>query len=182
MNYLDIYNKVFKLKNYNIHVINRRRYDFVLNEITTNNYNNIIDISSGRGWLIKYINELDRGVKITSTDLKKFNDYDVNFIRLDLSDKNDYTITEKFDMLSCLDVLEHIEEKHIDDALSFFTTLSENVCISVANSQSIHNGIDLHLIKKNKDWWDEVMSRHFDITNSFRSFGNKLYSYTLKSK
>jgi len=184
MDYSGIYKKLFNVKdNYNVHVSDKERYDFVIEEINKNNFKNIIDISSGRGYFIKYLKEKSQNVEITSTDLEKFNDYDVKFIKLDLSDKSDYDkFTEKYELLSCMDVLEHIEEKHIDDILLFFCGLSDKFCFTIANHSDVHNGVELHVTRQNKDWWDKKLSNYFTIKNSFVKYDNRLYCYILDKK
>lgn len=184
MNYIDIYKNLFiKKDNYNVHILDKERYDFVINEIINNDHKKIIDISSGRGFFIKYLLEKKSAVEITSTDLEKFHNYDVNFIKLDLSNKSDFlNITEKYDLLSCMDVLEHIEEKYIEDILLFFTGLSNNFCFTIANHSDIHNGVELHVTRKNKDWWDKKLNNYFTIKNSFVKYDNRLYCYVLEKK
>ncbi len=115
--------------------------------------------------------------------MEKFHNYDVNFIKLDLSNSSDYDkFTETYDLLSCMDVLEHIEEKHINDILSFFCKLSQKFCFTIANHSDIHNGIELHVTRKNKEWWDKKLNNYFNIKNSFVKYDNRLYCYTLEKK
>jgi hypothetical protein len=213
MNYLKTYTDIFKLKNihlisqfkkYNVskesidfftQIINENgddymyndggvdRYDFVVEEIVKNNYKKIIDISSGRGLLIEAIKNVNPNIDITSTDLSKFNEIDVKFIELDLTNKNDYhKVIEKYEFLSCLDVLEHIEEKYIEDILIFFKSLAENFIFTIANHSDIINGIELHLIQKDKIFWNILLTKHFEIVDTFSKYNNKLYCYILKNK
>ena len=180
----SIYKRIFmKHKEYNVHDIDKDRYDFVIDGIIDNDYNKIIDISSGRGSLIKHLRNKKQDIHITSTDIHKFNNLDVEFIQLDLTKKDDLNkITETYDMLSCLDVLEHIEEKHINDVLLAFKKISNHFCFTVANHSEIIDRFELHLIQKNKDWWDEIFENHFTIINSFVKYDDRSFCYTLKNK
>lgn len=184
MKYKEVYDNIFNTKmRYNVHIGDKDRYDFVIENIIQNNYKKIIDISSGRGYFIKYLKELKNDIDITSTDLKKFNNIDVKFIELNLCEKSDYQkIVEKYDHLSCMDVLEHVEEKHIEDILQFFSTLSNNFCFTIANHSDVQNGVELHLIQKNMNWWNDVLNRNFIIIKSFSKYNNRLYCYVLRGK
>jgi len=179
----DTYKNIFNGNDgYNLHIIDKERYDFVIDDVIRYKHKKLIDISSGRGFLIKYLKELIRDIEITSTDLEKFNNLDVEFIRLDLCEKDDYkNVMGTYDLLSCLDVLEHVEEKYIDDILMFFRTLSNRFCLGVANHPDIQNGIELHLIQEDKDWWDRKLSKYFKIIESFKMYDDKLYCYILES-
>lgn len=184
MNTEEIYKNVFqKNPNYNVHISDKERYNFVINEVIVNNYKKIIDISSGRGFYIKNLLKRINNVDITSTDLFKFNNIDIKFIKLNLSNVDDYVnITEKYEFLSCLDVIEHVGEEHLDNIFTFFSKILNNFCFSIANHSDIENGIELHLIQKNKKWWDDMLSNYFDIKNSFVKYNNRLYCYVLKNK
>lgn len=184
IDYNAIYNNVFSTKQgYNVHIKDKDRYDFVINEVTNNGYHKIIDISSGRGYLLKYLKESIKDIDITSTDLEKFNDYDVSFVKMDLSKEDEYNnIQDTYDFLSCLDVLEHLDIKHTNGILSFFSKLSDNVCLTVANHSDMPSGIQLHLVQENKTWWDNIISIYFTIDSSFSNRNGDLYSYVLKSK
>lgn len=184
MKYEEIYENVFNNKpNYNVHISDKDRYDFVIEEVIFNKYKKIIDISSGRGYFIKYLSELKQDIDITSTDIKKFNNIDVKFIELNLTQKSDYLkFVEKYDHLSCMDVLEHIEEKYIDDILQFFCTLSNKFCFTIANHSDVQNGVELHLIQKDVEWWNNVLSKYFIIKKDFKKYNDRLYCYVLESK
>lgn len=184
MKYKKIYNEIFSNNiEYNNHIIDRDRYNFAINEVINKNYKKIIDISSGRGYYIKYLMEHDKTIDITSTDISKFNDIDIRFIELDLVNKEDYLkLNPQYDFLTCLDVLEHIEEEYIDQVLEFLSNIATNFCFSIANHSDIQKGVELHLIQKNKEWWDNKLNNYFTIYNSYSIYNNRLYCYILKSK
>jgi hypothetical protein len=183
VDYVNVYKNIFSQNNiYNEHINDRERYDFVIDEIKKNNYNKVIDISSGRGNMIKCIKDIFPDINITSTDLLKFNDIKVDFIQLDLTSENDRnSVRDKYDFLSCLDVLEHIEENEINNILRFFKSISKNFCFSIANHSDVQNGVEVHLIQKDKIFWDKILSEHLCIVESFIKYENKLYCYVLKT-
>lgn len=184
MDYLKIYEEVFNnYDEYDMHIGYHDRYDYILKELNTKKYQTIIDISSGKGILIKIIQEKFSNIDICSTDIKKFNDINVKFIKLDLTNKDDFNnIPDKYDLLLCLDVLEHIEEEYIDNILEFLSSLSATFCFSIANHSDIKNEYELHLIQKNKRWWNKKLKIYYNILKTFNMYNNKLYCYVLTKK
>lgn len=181
---VETYNKVFLNKNYNNHENDLIRYEFVLNEIKKNGYRNIINISSGRGYLIKEIINNMTNVDILSTDINKYHNIDVKFKNLNLCNKETFKQLSNmnFDVLSCLDVLEHIDYVYIDEILLFFSTLSNNICLSIANHSDIQEGVELHLIQETHYWWTEKLTKYFNVLNFNSMYDNRLYCYVLKVK
>jgi 2-polyprenyl-3-methyl-5-hydroxy-6-metoxy-1,4-benzoquinol methylase len=180
---LNEYIKLFENNiEYNNHLNDLYRYDFVINEIKKNGYKSIIDISSGRGFLLDRIKNNFNDVKITSTDIKKFNNIDVEFVELDLLNIPTSIRLEKYDLLSCLDVLEHFHESDIDSILRFISKLSNNFCLSIANHSDNINGCELHLTQRNKDWWLSKIYGYFNVIDSFNMFNDRLYCFVLKKK
>ena len=81
-----------------------------------------------------------------------------------------------------LDFLEHIEKKYIDDILTTFRDLSPYCIIAVANHSDIINGVQLHLIQENNDWWKSKLEDKFNITHYMDDGKNTIYMYELNSK
>jgi 2-polyprenyl-3-methyl-5-hydroxy-6-metoxy-1,4-benzoquinol methylase len=179
MDYEKIYTGIFQTQEYNN--FHRGAFDFVLEEINKHHYKKIIDISSGRGLLLKIIQEQHPEIDLTSTDLVQFNDLDVQFISLNLTNQTDYNkITEQYELLTCLDVLEHLEESSIEGVMQFFKKIAKNFCFTIANHSDVFNGTELHLIQKEKQWWDKILSKHFEIDSSLDR--TDLYSYILRRR
>jgi len=122
-----------------------------------------IDISSGRGGFLSLIKDL--GFNIVSTDLKKFNNLDLPFIRCDLSNKTDVDSLKSnhYDLLTCIDVLEHIEKQYIDYVLQVFAEMSDVCLLIIANHEDFQYGIKLHLIVEELEYWTSCVSRYFTI-------------------
>ena len=182
INYRQIYENSFSDLKYNFHSDNEYRFNMVYDYINVNKINNIIDISSGRGNIIKHILNNYPNIEILSCDLKKFHDYDVEFIEMDLCNKDTFKIRKKYDLLTCLDVLEHISKECIDDVLSFFSNISKNALITIANHSDIQNGVELHVIQENMEYWEPLISKYFEIIKNETQYNNTLYMLTLKSK
>ena len=122
----------------------------------------MIDIGSGRGHLIKLLNKNIPNLLITSVDLKKFHSYEVhNFIECDLSNKVDREnlLKDKYDVLVCTDVFEHLDKSFIEDVIDMCSKLSLNCVFGIANHSDVWNGIELHTIQENDSWWDSIINK-----------------------
>ena len=188
MNYLNIYTKAFSDKNYSSdhHV----QYDWVI-EILKKKYSSrdkfsIIDIGSGRGHILNLIHKNFPYAAITSVDLDNFHNLNFvdNFKKCDITSVDDRSklLNNKYDVLINLDFLEHIEKKYIDDILTTFRDLSPYCIIAVANHSDIINGVQLHLIQENNDWWKSKLEDKFNITHYMDDGKNTIYMYELNSK
>ena len=188
MDYLKIYTNTFSDITYsNQH---HPQYDYAIDEIqkitiNTNIKYNLIDIGSGRGQLINLINLIyTNKFNITSVDLDKFNDMNINFIKCDLSIANSRQnlTNKKYDILTCTDVFEHLDKSFIEDVIIMCSKLSENCIFAIANHSDIQNNIELHTIQENDIWWDNYLLKYFNIIEKQNICNNQLYMYTCKSK
>jgi 2-polyprenyl-3-methyl-5-hydroxy-6-metoxy-1,4-benzoquinol methylase len=190
MNYKDIYTSIFNIESYSTdyHI----QYDYILYTLKQLNLNtnNIIDIGSGRGHLIKLlkVNNLSK-LSIISVDLKKFHNYDVNeFIECDLSNYLDRTkLLDKTKLLNkanniviCTDVLEHLDKSFIEDVVYTFSKMSNYCILGIANHSDIINGIELHTIQENDIWWEAIITKYFRILNKDTFYHGRLYIYVLQ--
>jgi hypothetical protein len=190
MDYLNIYSKLFNA-NYNQYGGSEKSIECSIDFIKKNNIKTLIDISTGTGTFPKFVSKEITDINITCTDLKKFNDLNYEFISVDLSKNEDLEKikTNGYELLTCLDVLEHLDKSFIDNVLKHFARISKNVILTIANHSDIQNGIELHTIIENMDYWRPVIENYFhivklesyDFTQKNNSV-NYLYLLTLKSK
>jgi len=188
MDYHSIYANVFSDKNYSrFHHV---QYDWVI-ELLKKRYSirdkfTLIDIGSGRGHMLKLIHNNFPKAVITSVDLDNFHklDFVEYFNKCDItsSDDRNNLLKNKYDVLINLDFLEHIEEIYIDDVLTTFHNLSPYSIIAVANHSDIVNGVQLHLIQENNDWWKSKLEDNFNITHYRDNGEDTLYMYEVISK
>jgi|688.fasta_scaffold1037775_1 2-polyprenyl-3-methyl-5-hydroxy-6-metoxy-1,4-benzoquinol methylase len=183
--YLDIYTNTFKINSYSAE--HHIQYDFAIDEIKKI-YDNestftLIDIGSGRGHLINLILKNFKDCKITSVDLEKFNNLDINFIKCDLSSVNDRnTLTnKKYDVLTCTDVFEHLDKSFIEEVIVSCSLLSKECIFAIANHSDIINNIELHTIQENDSWWEKYLLKYFEIKCKKIEYNGKLYMYKCKS-
>jgi len=84
-----------------------------------NNNLNVLDAGSGFGQYTYFLHTLNRHWKITGIDIKDeqiadcnafFHKAEVKNVHFEYGDLTNYNPTEKFDLILCVDVMEHIEE------------------------------------------------------------------------
>lgn len=185
MNYLDIYQKSFDTPDYS----NSEHYQYyhvlsiLQNKYDKNDTFSVIDIGSGRGQLISAISMHFPNSVITSVDLKKFHNCNVNeFITCDLSKESDRDkIQGKYDILICTDVFEHLDKCFIQDVIYLCARLSSTCILAIANHSDIINGIELHTIQECSDWWDVLIKKYFNIDKYDMFYQNRLYIYECSS-
>lgn len=187
MNYKSVYESAFSNITYSAE--HHIQYDYVLEKLQTifvpTDTFEVIDIGSGRGKLISMILEHFPNVTITSVDLKKFNDITVHsFIECDLSKHEDRVklLAKKYDVLLCMDVLEHLHKSFIQDIFSLFSKLSNRAIISIANHSDIVNGVELHTIQESYPWWNNLIDEVYIINENRHNYNDMLFMYDLKTK
>lgn len=148
-----------------------------------NKITSIIEVGAGLGHIAKSIHTIDPAIQLTCADLGNFHNLNyVTHIDCDLTIQEDLgkILRHSYDVVFCLDCLEHIPEENLEDILLTFKQIGTWVIISVPSTQSRAGGHDLHLNVKLKDWWDAALKSHFTIVNSTVQHGF-LFHYTLKS-
>jgi 2-polyprenyl-3-methyl-5-hydroxy-6-metoxy-1,4-benzoquinol methylase len=183
--YKKIYEKCFENANYNLHDDEEPRFQYVKTFLDTNKINNIIDVGSGRGNIINIVqNKIRQKIHITSTDIKKFHNFDVPFYQINLAENNffDKLGNQTFDLLTCLDVLEHLEKSKIEEILRNFKNISKYSILSIANHSDMQNNVELHLIQENEFFWNKNIEKYFEIIGFQKHYSDRLYIYKLKSK
>jgi len=188
MGYKKTYTHLFETKDYSIHGINELRYQISNDYVKKNNVQNMVDIGSGRGILLDLLNKENPNLKILSTDLNKFHNLNFDFKEIDLSNKDTFfNIDNKFQLLTCLDVLEHLEKHCIEDVFKWFSEVSENQVLTIANHSEILHGEEIHLIQEDTSYWEPIVSKYFDIVHKeekvfLTHLGQRNYLYILITK
>jgi len=123
----------------------------------------IIDIGTGRGILINVILNYFKKNNITCTDISKFYELDVEFIKIDLTKDLNKLEDLRFDALTCTNVLEHIEEEFIDSILLTFSKIARFSALTIANHEDVVNGYRLHINNQKMDYWENKLNNYFNI-------------------
>lgn len=187
MDYKETYTNLFNTKNYSIHNFNELRYQITNDFVKKNNVKNVVDIGSGRGVLLDLLIKENPEIKILSTDLENFHNLNFDFKKIDLSNSETFfEVEEKYNLLSCLDVLEHLEKNLLDDVFNWFSKISKNQILTIANHSEILNGKEIHLIQEGLDYWEPIILNHLEIlskeTKVFYHMGRPHYLYILITK
>lgn len=86
-----------------------------------------------------------------------------------------------FDGLICMDVLEHIPYENIDETIFSLSKMSNSAFYGIANHSDVLNGVQLHLIQENNNWWKEELSKYYKnvifITDQFNGLFYYFYCY-----
>lgn len=108
----------------------------------------VIEVGCGNGQLCELLSYL--GFQVTGTDIVE-GPYDrkgYQFIIQDLSGPLGF-LDNEFDYCLSFDVMEHIEEKYIDDALREMGRIARHIIMKVACSGTP----PLHITVKSAGWW-----------------------------
>jgi len=186
MNYKQTYNELFSNKNYSIHHEDEFRYQVAKNFIKERNLQSIIDVGSGRGVFLKILEKEIPNIKILSTNLEKYNENNFEFQSIDLSNPASFSnITQTYDVLTCLDVIEHLEKHTIEAVFKWFSQISFFQILTIANHSEIWNGKEIHLIQEGVTYWKPIIEKHFNILHEqIKIFpnNNQLYLFITSNK
>ena len=118
----------------------------------------LLDYGTGKGRLVKYLRS-----KLPDNIL--VNGYDPAVDRW-LEKPN-----HSSDILTCLDVLEHVESESIDAVLSDIKALTSNFCFLIIDLQPaikrLSDGRNAHVLLAPCDWWISRISQHFSSVAAF---------------
>lgn len=91
----------------------------------------------------------------------------------------DDELPECADIVLCIDVLEHVEPKYLDDVINHVASLSKQkafFAISTREAKKIlPDGRNAHLIIQDSDWWHKKLSSHFDKLELIRKNSYSVY-------
>lgn len=159
------YKKLFNNPNYNFHSNNELRFQFVMDYILKSNLKSLIDFGSGRGNLIKTLLENKVELEISSADLDKFHEYQVPFYKIDILNEEYRKVLDgkDFDLLTCLDVMEHLDKDKTDEIFKYFSKISKFQIFTIANHPDFQDGKDIHTIQENLPFWINSISKSLKI-------------------
>lgn len=181
MDYNKIYGELFNGNHYNSHLNSEPRFQYVYEFLINNDIKSIGDFGSGRGNLIELILNHNSSYNLHSYDLKKFHTFDVPFAEINLCDLKVKTTDIKYDLITCLDVMEHLNKECVDNVLEFYSMNSTYTILTIANHSDIQNDVELHIIQENLDYWIPLIEKYFTVINNKEEYNGRLYLLTLKS-
>jgi SAM-dependent methyltransferase len=168
----DVYHPVKgKLKRYGDSDIRDDWFIETLKGIVPDCNASVIDVGCGRGRLMRKMRDI--GLRVAGTEIVFLDDHgDIPVRHYEMSEL--YLLREKFDVVVCCDVLEHLDPDELPIALANLWGLSRKwILLSVGvrparNYPTAMNlGVDdLHKIVKPAEWWRERFSFFMDIVNT----------------
>ena len=79
----------------------------------------------------------------------------------------EYGEPKKADLVSCIDVLEHIEPDFIDNVITELSSITTKHCFCTVNrapaQKILSDGRNAHLIQESTSWWLEKFVKHFEV-------------------
>jgi len=76
-------------------------------------------------------------------------------------------IARPADLVTCIDILEHIEKEFLDKALIDIRRCTRKLCFVILNtdpsSKTLPDGRNAHLIQENLEWWIKTLNKYFYI-------------------
>lgn len=184
IDYKKIYKNAFSVEGYNLHNDQEFRFSLVKKFVEENNCKSVIDLGSGRGNVIRILNEINPDIEVTSCDLEKFHSYECEYFNLNLCDTESFSVLngKSYNLLTCLDVLEHVDKSCVDNIFKLFQKLAEFAVITIANHSDKLNGVQLHTIREDMTYWKPIIEKYFEITYFDTQYNGRLYLLTLKRK
>lgn len=141
-------------------IINTPKLKYVL-RYTQGVRGKVLDAGCGRGSVLRYM--LDNGIDAFGVELSK-SACEKYLQGLPHANADIITWAEqghRYAGLICTDVLEHIPPDQIHRVLAALAKLAPSGFLGVANHSSIHEGHELHVIQKGRDWWGKQLREHF---------------------
>jgi len=129
--------------------------DLALNTIK---FKTVLDVGCGSGYAVlrfliagKTVKGIETSKYLVNERLKQLTDLQITGYGsiLDIPFNND-----TFDLVYCTEVLEHLEEKDIENALSQLVRVSNKYIFCTVSFVPSEFAEDLHLTVKDSEWWD----------------------------
>ena len=125
-------------------------FDTVSALIDTNKFKTVLDVGCGKGVLIKQLRDEHP---------------DVTVIGYDPAIPEYAYLPPVCSLVTCTDVLEHVELEHLDEFLQFLSDHCDEKLYAVISlvpaKQLLPDGRNAHLIVQPAEWWREQLRKHF---------------------
>lgn len=164
--YKKTYNKAYK-ENENYNFVSDCKIKDFINWIDGKK-GSIVDIGAGSGQYSKILKQKKfnvLAVEVSNFACQKYLKK-INHINKDMLSFLEET-EDKFDWLLCTDVLEHLEEEYAFKCLPLMAKVAGTCLIGIANHPDVVNGVQLHLIQEDDQWWRMQLEKHFKVVKRF---------------
>ena len=172
----DIILKEFLIDPDKIYFMNRRTLEpkhFIMSRQWIGYFNpkNILDLGCGLGMYGYAIDSY--GVNYQGLELSKWAIENTIYRNLkikqgDVTESQDF---KDFDLVLCVDILEHLEEEDLDKTLELIKNYGKNFLFSIPFIGDPNLEADpTHKIKKEKQWWINKLTNNFKIKEAPKHF------------
>ncbi|MES2790047.1 MAG: glycosyltransferase, partial [Planctomycetota bacterium] len=184
--YLAIYQSAFSTPGYACVTDQEFRYVYACDAISAlgPHAESLLDVGTGRGDFLRIAQGTFPGLHLLGVDVGRFHQQPISHLNVDLcSDGGREVIQQlRFDVISCLDVLEHLPESDLAQVLSSLATACQWAVVTVANHSDMLDGVELHLTQRPAEWWRSLLGDFFEITAEAEHYAGTLYAFRLRSK
>lgn len=154
--FVELYREQFADQGYATKDDAHRRFDWAISMVPKGTIR-LLDVGAGRGRFLERL-ESDRvEAMVCSCDLDRFHDEPYAFFRCDLTTRQGRAGlgTDAWDVITCLDVLEHLPESMVLPALRALRRAARTVIVTAANHPEPGiGGVELHLTQQPYNWWE----------------------------
>jgi 2-polyprenyl-3-methyl-5-hydroxy-6-metoxy-1,4-benzoquinol methylase len=158
----NVYTNVFNTFSwYNQHPHEEPRYVRSLEFVNLYSPKSILDVGSGRGNFLSLLKKNNDSVLLYSCDFNNFHNLKyVEHYSLDIRyDK----VPVKAELITCLDVLEHLPINDIEKAVNNMSKTANKFVFSVSNHSDVIGGVELHLTQLDCNNWIKLLNNFCQI-------------------
>lgn len=181
VNYKNVYNMIYESSivyqsEMDLNTDRVSKDSIVLSCVDRHSPKTIVDAGCGQGYYVRKFRDLginSYGVEVSSACCDTYL-YDVPHFNECLN--THFSKNVRVDFLFCSDVLEHLSYEDLDSVLPKMKESSPVALFGIANHSDIINGVELHLIQKNSDWWRSKFLEHYtNVDLLFNSPSNRFF-------
>lgn len=154
----------------------KAKLDIVRELIGSKPVGKVLDVGCGRGHYLKQFVDMgfeslgiEPSIECSTRYLKGLPHAVVDF--LSFEDDN------KYDIVFCADVLEHIKSEEIDPFIQKLSEKGDYAIIGIANHPDIQEGIELHLIQEPWPWWENKLKNYYSKLSFLCSLHNNKFFF-----
>jgi len=147
------------------------------------NVKTVFDAGVGKGGFYKIIKDTYTvyGIEASKVAIEKFHSDDPNIKNILIQEVIKNYPSNLFDVVTCLDVLEHIPESELDYVFENLCFVGKKYFIfSVANHSDIWDGMELHVTQLEYDVWESKFEKYFKLITGIEIHSGKAKIFLLE--
>lgn len=129
-------------------------------------FKKILIVGTGTGFQELLLERNNNNTKCVSVDIRRYKNFineieKFNNLSLVISDINNIEFKEKFDLVICMEVLEHINLKDLDNVINKLYSISKYHIFSIPFMETYYLYNELHISGHKKSWNLNTINKHF---------------------